>query len=108
MPSPDEYDGLDWSFAEACRKADARSPANRVPENILRDEPPPASPPVDYGFINGAEPELELNVAALQPLAFINIVAWQDAPTPQRQWTVRNRIPSRNVTASARPRWRCT
>jgi RecA-family ATPase len=98
MSSPDEYEGLDWSFAEACRKADARSRTNRVPENILRDEPPPASSPDDYGFINNADSNPELNVVAQEPLSFINIVAWQDTPTPQRQWTVRNRIPSRNVT----------
>ena len=32
------------------------------------------------------------------PLVFINIAAWQGQPTPERQWTVLDRIPSRNVT----------
>jgi RecA-family ATPase len=32
------------------------------------------------------------------PLAFLNLAAWSDAPVPERQWVVRDRIPLNNVT----------
>ena len=32
------------------------------------------------------------------PLPFINIVAWRDQPVPEREWTVKDRIPANNVT----------
>ena len=32
------------------------------------------------------------------PLPFINIAAWRDRPVPERQWTVKDRIPANNVT----------
>ena len=32
------------------------------------------------------------------PLSFIDIAAWHGQPVPKREWTVRDRIPSRNVT----------
>jgi RecA-family ATPase len=32
------------------------------------------------------------------PLPFINIVAWHDQPVPEREWTVKDRIPAQNVT----------
>jgi RecA-family ATPase len=31
-------------------------------------------------------------------LPFINISAWRDQPVPERQWTVKDRIPANNVT----------
>src|SRR5262249_15803718 len=36
--------------------------------------------------------------ASEMPLQFINIAAWQDQPVPQREWTVKDRIPGNNVT----------
>jgi RecA-family ATPase len=32
------------------------------------------------------------------PLPFINIAAWHDQPIPEREWTVKDRIPANNVT----------
>ena len=32
------------------------------------------------------------------PLPFINIAAWQDQAVPEREWTVKDRIPLSNVT----------
>jgi AAA domain len=34
----------------------------------------------------------------LPPLPFINITAWQAATAPEREWVVRDRVPSKNVT----------
>jgi hypothetical protein len=33
-----------------------------------------------------------------EPLPFINIIAWQGQPIPEREWAVRDRIPARAVT----------
>ena len=38
------------------------------------------------------------------PLPFINIAAWQDQPVPEREWTVRDRIPRTTVTLLSRRR----
>jgi RecA-family ATPase len=32
------------------------------------------------------------------PLPFINIGAWQNRPVPEREWTIKDRIPGKNVT----------
>jgi RecA-family ATPase len=32
------------------------------------------------------------------PLPFINIAAWHNQPVPEREWTVKDRIPAHNVT----------
>jgi RecA-family ATPase len=34
----------------------------------------------------------------LKPIEYVGISKWIDAPVPQRQWAVHNRIPARNVT----------
>jgi RecA-family ATPase len=82
---------------EILQKVRARNAAKVESGNAGgRDEPPPAESMEEY--FNGAEPDLEPNHSVQEPLPFIDIAAWQDAPTPQRQWSVSNRIPSRNVT----------
>ena len=40
----------------------------------------------------------EMPEARAVPLPFINIASWQDQLVPERQWTVKDRVPRNNVT----------
>ncbi len=53
-------------------------------------EPPPVSSLADYG-LNAAPPPDE-------PLPLVSVAGWHDMPVPDREWTVPNRIPAKNVT----------
>lgn len=61
------------------------------------DEPPPPEPddygadPVDLGEPPDPTPDFA-------PLVFVDPTSWEGLPVPERQWLVRNRIPSGNVT----------
>ena len=43
-------------------------------------------------------PSTESKPASEPPLPFINIAAWHLQPVPEREWTVKDRIPANNVT----------
>jgi RecA-family ATPase len=61
----DQYEGLNPSFAEACRRADAKR---------------------QNGKFDDAGPD---------KLPFIDIAAWDGAPVPSREWAVPDRFPLR-------------
>jgi Mrp family chromosome partitioning ATPase len=44
------------------------------------------------------EGEANTKPDAEPPLPFINIAAWHNAPTPEREWVVRDRVPLAAVT----------
>jgi AAA domain len=45
-----------------------------------------------------SKPESQKTKTNDPPLPFINIAAWNNQPVPERQWTVKDRIPANNVT----------
>ena len=82
---PDRGDVSDWldadrtrakKFVDVCFDAPLWNPTNTKTE---------ASTP-------------ETNTAVKLALPFINISAWRNQPVPERQWTVKDRIPANNVT----------
>jgi RecA-family ATPase len=81
------------------------TPIHAAPKNLLSDAPlwtpegvntKPDSDPK----IGEADTESRFEKAKTNdpPLPFINIAAWQDQLVPERQWTVKDRIPRNNVT----------
>src|SRR5262249_43042008 len=51
------------------------------------------------GFIRDLMKKIETAATQSQPpLIYVDIAKWIDAPVPQRQWAVLNRIPAKNVT----------
>ena len=92
---PDKGDVSDWldadphhanKFRDVCFDAPLWNPADdKTPPS---DKPETASPAAST----------ENKPAKEVPLPFVSIIAWQDQPVPERQWTVRDRIPGNNVT----------
>jgi RecA-family ATPase len=87
---------------EILKKVRAKNAARKADEinGDDRDEPPPVTGLEDYGFNDMLcdPPNEAAENARPEPLRFIDIPAWHDAPAPERAWTVKDRIPSRNVT----------
>ncbi len=84
---PDKGDVSDWldaapanaeEFSEVCFDAPLWTPPdqNETAETRTSDEDKPRAP----------------------RLPFINVVGWQDQLVPERQWTVKDRVPRNNVT----------
>lgn len=83
---PDKGDVSDWldadprrakKFAEVCFDVPEWSPAAAHTKTKT-----------DNGTKTPSDP----------PLPFLNIAAWHDQPVPEREWTVKDRIPRNNVT----------
>src|SRR5262249_10734407 len=55
---------------------------------------PAASPP----SLPSSPPPLVPPAPTAPPLRFLDLAKWQNAPVPERQWAVRDRIPLNNVT----------
>jgi RecA-family ATPase len=91
MPWLDEYDGLDPSFAAACRKADDKPGRS--------NEPPPVNGPEDYGTVIGDEPPTGYDEPSqVAPAALITPAHWpEEAPLPV-DWLAEERIPRGDVT----------
>lgn len=87
---PDKGDVSDWLDANRANANKFFDACFAVPEwnptTTPLTSPPAASP---------APPEKQ---TAIVPLPFINIATWKDQTVPERQWTVKDRIPASNVT----------
>lgn len=87
---PDKGDVSDWLDANRANANKFFDVCFAVPEwnptTTPLTSPPAASP---------APPEKQ---TAIVPLPFINIATWKDQTVPERQWTVKDRIPASNVT----------
>ena len=81
---PEKGDVSDWLDADPSRAEKLADVCFNVPEW--------APEAVDAKAAADTQP------AGEPPLPFINIAAWQNQPVPEREWTVKDRIPRSNVT----------
>jgi RecA-family ATPase len=84
---PDKGDVSDWLDADPHRASKLTEVCFDVPEWMPRTADAKAE-----------ETSTENKPTGEPPLPFINIAAWHDQPVPERQWTVKDRIPASNVT----------
>lgn len=89
---PDKGDVSDWLDADP-RRAEKLA-------DVCFDAPlwlPDADTETKSKTEAKAEPE-QAETNNNPQLPFLNIAAWQDQPVPEREWTVKDRIPANNVT----------
>ena len=87
---PERGDVSDWLDADP-RRADKLA-------DVCFDAPL-WTPTGDTAETNAADAKTEEpSDASALALPFIDIAAWKDKPVPERQWTVKDRIPANNVT----------
>jgi RecA-family ATPase len=91
---PDKGDVSNWldihpdnarKFVDVCFDVPVWEPTTVVPSSI------PEKPETEISLT-------QTKPTADPPLLFINIAAWHDQPVPEREWTVKDRIPANNVT----------
>jgi RecA-family ATPase len=97
---PDKGDVSDWLDANRSYSNKFFDICFAVPEWNLTTTPPtpPPAAPADQACNTRLPPEEKQTPDAVIPLPFINIAAWKDQTVPERQWTVKDRIPASNVT----------
>jgi RecA-family ATPase len=86
---PDKGDVSDWLDADPHRAKEFCDVCIDVPV---------WEPSQDSNTPETASTESKSETAETPALPFINIAAWQDQPVPDREWTVKDRIPAANVT----------
>ncbi len=90
---PDRGDVSDWLDADPHHAEKLAEVCFDVPE-----WKPEAALPVADAKAADSKISTESKPTSELPLPFINIAAWQNAPVPERAWTVQDRIPGSNVT----------
>ena len=90
---PDKGDVSDWLDADPRRAAKLPDVCFDVPE-----WQPLATTPAPTASEALTPPAASKQDDSPKTLPFINVAAWQNAPAPEREWVVRNRVPLRNVT----------
>ena len=92
---PDKGDVSDWLEADPNNAKKFVDVCFNVPEWVPNLIPPHAEVAEEVQPTH-QRPSNEAEFRA--PLPFIKIIDWQDQPVPEREWTVRDRIPANNVT----------
>jgi RecA-family ATPase len=98
-------DVSDWLDADSRRAAKLVDVCFDAPEWAPEEdqqEPPPCSPspspPSPSSSSPASSPPSPPSQDDNEPLLFTSVSAWHGVPVPEREWTVLNRVPAKNVT----------